>query len=405
MDSTNMASDQGSTDKTPSDMLSKATVRSDLHWIEDPPGTWSRSLDATEAHFISMASTAKPYGREFGFLTIIMKIDFGGVDPIDSTRNAWLAGRLKYPLLASSIDGDKRVYHTASDLEIQSWLEETFTTYPQRSSDQRAQQLRLDLRPTKRAQLHVLPQSQEILLHTGHDVLDGQSMLFFVNSLLEEISNPSQDLAFGGEAANLPPPLSLAANITPATSTQETQVQEHVNAWLAAWPWLSLKVVNVDKPPGNTIAQRELLTTAETNAVIAAVKAKGLSPTHVFEAAAILAVAALNPESCSKSYGSCGIFGMRQQCVPKWRESVIPYLTIRPMVIKPTVFEDTAAQLKRYYAEPKADMENFASLVEPTFQTFTKMAASSTAPPGENQMISLSSIGRFEPGLQYIGLL
>ena len=216
--------DEGSTDKTPSDMPSKPTARSDLHWKEDPPGTWSRSLDATEAHFISMASTAEPYGREFGFLTIVMKIDFGGVDPIDSTRNAWLAGRLKYPLLASSIDGDKRVYHTASDLEIQSWLEETFITYPQRSSDQRAQQLRLDLRPTKRAQLHVLPQSQETLLHTGHDVLDGQSMLFFVNSLLEEIRNPSQDLAFGGEAANLPPPLSLAVNITPATSTQGTQV-------------------------------------------------------------------------------------------------------------------------------------------------------------------------------------
>ena len=401
MESTNTEStDKSLTDKGSIDMVS--TAKKDLHWIEEPPGTWSRALDATEAHYISMASTAKSYGREFGFLTIIMKIDFGGVDPIDSARNAWLAIRQKYPSLASSIDGHKRVYRTASDLEIQSWLEETFITYPERSSDQTAQHLRLDLRPTKRAQLHVLPQSREILLHTGHDVIDGHAMLFFVNNLLEGIRNPFQGLNFGSEAANLPPPLSLAANITPATSTQETQVKDRVNDWFAALPWLSLKAVNTDKEPGNTIMQSEKLNTAETKAIITAAKAKGFTPTHVFEAAAILAVAALDPESGGKSYGSCGIFSMRQQCVLRWRESVIPYLTILPMVIKPTIFENTAAQLKAYYADPKADVQNFLSLVEPIFQTFTKMGASYTAPPGENQMISLSSIGRFEPVLQSV---
>ena len=401
MESTDKESiDKGSTDKGSTGMVPSA--KEDLHWIEESPGIWSRGLDAAEAHYINMGSIGRPHGREFGFLTIIMKIDFGGVDPIDSARSAWLAIRQRYPSLASTVDGHKRVYRTASDLEIQSWLEETFITYPERSSDQGAQHLRLDLRPNKRAQLHVLPQSREVLLHTGHDVIDGHSMLFFVNSFLEGIRNSSQNSSFGGEAVNLPPPLSLAANTTPATSTQETQIKDSFNNWFAALPWLSLKAVNTDQPPGNTITQIEKLTTAETKAIITAAKAKGLTPTHVFEAAAILAVAALDPESGGKSYGSCGIFSMRQLCVPRWRESVIPYLTITPMVIKPTTFEETAAQLKAYYAGPKADVQNFVSLVEPTFQTFAQMGASYTVPPGDNQMISMSSIGRFEPVLQSV---
>ena len=394
------STDEGSTDEGSTDMVS--TSKEDLHWKEESPGTWSRGLDAAEAHYINMGSIGRPYGREFGFLTIIMKIDFGGADPIDSARNAWLAIRQKYPSLASSIDGHKRVYRTASDLEIQSWLEETFITYPERSSDQGAQHLRLNLRPNKRSQLHVLPQSREILLHTGHDVIDGHSMLFFIDSFLEGIKDSPQDLTFGGEAVNLPPPLSLAANVTPATSMQQTQVKNNFNNWFAALPWLSLRAVNTEQPPGNTITQMEKFTTAETKAIITAAKAKGLTPTHVFEAAAILAVAALDPESGGKSYGSCGIFSMRQQCVPRWRESVIPYLTLLPMVIKPTCFEETATQLKAYYADPKADVQNFVSLVEPTFQTFAEMGATYTVPPGDNQMISMSSIGRFEPVLRSV---
>ena len=392
--------DQGSTDTGSTDMV--PTANKSLHWIEEPPGTWSRDLDATETHFITMASTSKPYGRDFGFVTVIMKIDFGGVDPIDSARNAWLIIRQKYPLLASSIDGHKRVYRTASELEVQSWLKETFITYPERSSDQGAEHLRLNLRATKRAQLHVLPQSREILLHTGHDVLDGHAILIIINTLLEEIRNPSQGLTFGGEAANLPPPISLAACIAPSTSTQATQVQELINRWFAAYPWLSLKPINTDKPPGNTTAQREILTAAETKAVITAAKAKGLTPTQVFEAAAILAVVALDPEAGSKSYGSCGLFSLRQQCVPRWQGSVNPYLAVIPMVIQPTAFEDTAARLKAYYADMKADMQNVLSLVEPLFQTFATFHKTQIPPPGNNQMISLSSIGRLEPVLQSV---
>ena len=390
------------------------TEEESLSWTETPSGLWSRGLDATEKHFLGMGVAGKPYGREFGFLSIVMKIDFGGAEPTSAARNAWLSLRFRYPLLASSLDGLKRIYRAATEEELKSWLRETFITYPDRSPDHGAEELRLELRPVRRAQLHVLPQSREIILHVGHDVLDGLAMLYFVDTLLEEISNPTQNLAFGSEVANLPPPLRLAANIPPVTKQHEDQIKQALAEWFAALPWLSIRATNADKPPGNTKAQRQKLTPAQSAQVITAAKEKGFSPTHVVEAAAILAVVAQKPDTTSwpesdlevdrgssKAYGSCGIFSMRQQCDPRWREAVIPYLTIYPLVVRPTDFLSTAAQLKAYYAGLKADMPNLLCLVEPTFNAFAGMAQT-PPPPGSNRMISLSSIGRFEPALRSV---
>ena len=183
------------------------------------------------------------------------------------------------------------------------------------------------------------------------------------------------------------------------TDSQEAQAKKSLNDWFAALPWLSIKAVNTDKPPGNTTALRQKLSEHETKAVIAGAKVKGFTPTHVVEAAAILALAELDPESHNTSYGSCGIFSMRQQCEEPWRHAVTPYLHIYPLVIKPASFVDTASQLKTYYEGQRADMQNLLALVQPTYRAFADMA-STPLPPGSNQMISLSSLGRFEPVLQ-----
>ena len=370
-----------------------------LSWTESSPGVWTRELDATEAHFTSMGSTAKAYGREFGLLSVVLKVDFNGADLATSSGVAWLSARYQYPLLASSISNLKRVYHIGSDEELESWLGETFIVHTTEEPYRNADQLRRALRPVKRAQLHVLPHSHELVLHTGHDVLDGHAMLFLVNKLLQELNVPSPDVTFGTEAANLPPPLCIAANISPTTDSEEAQVKKSFDDWFEARPWLSIKAVNTNKPPGDTTAQRQKLSESETKAVIAGAKAKGFTSTHVVEAAAILALAELDPESHNKSYGSCGIFSMRQQCEEPWRHAVTPYLHIWPLVIKPTSFVDTALQLKTYYEGQRADMSNLLALVQPTYRTFTSMS-STPIPPGSNRMVALSSLGQFEPVLQ-----
>ena len=376
-------------------------ARDQLSWRESSPAIWARGLDATEAHFIGMGATTKTYGREFGLLSVIMKVDFGGSDPVTATRDAWLSVRYHYPLMASSVEGFERIYHTASDEELKSWLEETFITHAASGPYQSAEQLRKDLRPVKRAQLHVLPHCHELLVHIGHDVLDGQAMLFLVDTLLHELCSPTSNINFGTEAANLPPPLCLAANVPTATDSQKAQVKNSLNDWFAALPWLSIKAINTDQPPGNTKAKRQKLTKTETKAMIIAAKAKGFTPTHVIEAATILALAELDPNSHNKSYGSCGIFSLRQECKPKWRHSVVPYLHIYPLVIKPTTFVDTASQLKTYYDSHRANKQNLLSLVEPMYRAFSSMS-STPPPPGSNQMISMSSIGRLEPVLQSV---
>ncbi|KAI4288950.1 MAG: hypothetical protein L6R35_001788 [Caloplaca aegaea] len=381
--------------------MASASMEYELSWAESSPGLWSRGLDATEVHFRSMGATAQPYNREFGLLSIVMKIDFGGIDPVPASRDAWKALRFHNPLIASSVDGSKRYYRVASEQELESWLEETFIVHTASESYHNVEQLRLDLGPVRRAQLHLLPQNHELLLHIGHDVMDGQAMLLLVNNLLQELCSPTAEIKFGSEAANLPPPLILAANIPTVTESTEVLVKKAINDWFAALPWLSLKAVNTERPPGNTRAQRQKLTETETEAVIAAAKVKGFTPTHVVEAAAILAIAELDPDSADKSYGSCGIFSLRQQCNLQWRHAVSPYLHIYPLVIKPTDFADSAAQLKDYYQGQRSDMRSLLSLVQPTYQAFANMA-STTPAPGSNQMISLSSLGKFEPLLQSV---
>lgn len=360
--------------------------------------TYSRGLDSTEAHFKGMGSAGKPYGREFGFLSIILKLSFGGVDdPVRACREAWTNLSRHHPLLASFIDGDQRIYRVQTPEETETWLKETFLVHSSSDSYQTAEQLRLALRPVKRAQLHFLPESGEILLHVGHDVMDGQAMLSAVNMLLDEISNPTRKpMSVEETLARLPPPLVVASNSPPTTKGHEDQVQKALQDWFAALPWLTLRSRNFDKDPGDTKARRKTLSKEETTAVITAAKSKGFTPTHVVEAAAIMALKAMDPQSENKKYGSCGIFSLRQQCESQWRQCVSPYLMIFPLVVSPTTFEDTAKQLKSYYQGRRAETQTLLSLVQPTYQAF---ASFPHPPPGSNQMISLSSLGRFEPFL------
>ncbi|KAL8770155.1 MAG: hypothetical protein Q9209_003997 [Squamulea sp. 1 TL-2023] len=114
-------------------------------------------------------------------------------------------------------------------------------------------------------------------------------MLLLVNNLLQELCSPTAEIRFGSEPANLAPPLFSAANLPTVTESAKVQIENALNDWFAALPWLSLKAVNIERPPGNTRAQRQKLMETETEAVIAVAKAKGFTPTHVVEAAAILA--------------------------------------------------------------------------------------------------------------------
>ena len=106
-----------------------------------------------------MGQTSEPYGQEFGRLSIVMKLDFAGVDPVPVTRNAWKALRFYNPLIASWTNGLKRNYRIAGEQELDSWLKETFIVHEGSDSYQSAEQLRLGLRPARRAQLHILPQA------------------------------------------------------------------------------------------------------------------------------------------------------------------------------------------------------------------------------------------------------
>ncbi|KAI1105360.1 hypothetical protein F4804DRAFT_304644 [Jackrogersella minutella] len=378
---------------------------STLEWQEESPSVWSRTLDRTELHFVAMRNAYANHGKEWGMLSTILKLDtsMSAQEFIARTTLAWKWVRSRHPILASTLSSDvtKRVYRIAKSTELMAWLSDTFIIHDDYDD---AESFRPKMKPVERATLHVFAPAQQVLLQTPHHQIDGHSILCLVNMFLDMIANPQlQEPEFGAEAQLLAPAPSIAANYPIATPEQRAICQDEVNKWLSGFPSSRIGASNLRSPPSNTRSQRMVLSQTETTAVVKAAKEKGYTPTHVVEAAAIVAGRELEKKikniAEDRNYVSCGLFSLRPWCSWKFESATLPYVTFLPVVIKPASFLGTADQVKQYYKRWKTDSHDLLAIIEPTLETFAVMSSGSTEP---NQMLSVSSFGRFEPRLESV---
>ena len=368
-----------------------------LRWRESPGGVYTRSLDATESHFLGMRQQYVHHKKEWARLSTVMKIDFLTSDFVGAILHAWEWIRYRHPVLASTVSASNtRVYKIPTQSDIKDWIQETFIVH---NGYQNAQDFLSEVESVERATLHVFPQTQQLILVVSHLTIDGDSLLLVINYLLEILNTPPGDVTYGDEIKNLPRPLKIAAHISDPNESHVSKTQSTLNNWFSAYPSIGVGAKDVHESPGVTRSQGLEFSVEESQKVIAAAKLAGLSPTYVIEAAIIMAAMDVDPLSTGRNFCTCGLFNLRDRCDIEDQDACMAYITFIPRVTTPGTFLEIAQQLKDYYKQWKAD-EDLLPMIEPMLSSFAAMKEMPDLPP--NDMVSVSSLGRLEPRLESV---
>ncbi|GAB5594001.1 hypothetical protein Unana1_08901 [Umbelopsis nana] len=363
-----------------------------LQWEEIVPGRYERAMDDVESFYAFVASGGFPIGKEQWAITAGVKIELESADLVAIVKQAWTTLRYECPSLATTTEGEKRVYQVANDIELERWLKETFIV-DDLTLD--AKQLFSELRPVKQATLYLLLQSKEIVLRASHDRIDGIGTILFFDHLLRIMSSP-QKIVFGDEAKNLSLPLSIAAHIPDATQTQADKIKDYMNKWVSSFPSIGLEIGNAGQLPGATQVRHVTLSENETANVIAAAKKRGLTPTHVAHAAAIFATRRHGKHREDTNYLSFGNFNLRARCDVN-KHAVTTYSTGWPLIVVPSDFVNTANQLKEFYVGFLEDQDSLPMLAPFTAELKSVFSTPPPSPPSEP---IISSLGIVDSRLQ-----
>lgn len=142
-----------------------------------------------------------------------------------------------------------------------------------------------------------------------------------MHDLLSELASPSSDFTFTGkEARNLAPSLDEVVGMPEKEywdPNWEVQAAElHADAVTSdGKPAFTMR----EYPqilPGNTVRSEIVFSVEETSAVLAAIRARGLTVTPVINASVIKEAVCRNPNSDALRFISYGIFDLRKYCPP-----------------------------------------------------------------------------------------
>ncbi|CRK09333.1 hypothetical protein BN1723_009045, partial [Verticillium longisporum] len=308
------------------------TSHESLTWRQASPGIWQRGTDEIEEFYSTMAVLYEGSGRMFfgitGFLSLSVDVA-ASQDPAaasEGVRHAlqkgWLALRYHHPTLASQVTRDDqgkwtKTYRGCADEQDQNrWLQQTFVTVSNgqtglewANSDPPAPQLpTLFVIGPREAQEQTV--RYDLVFRSPHDIIDGIGTLMMLNNLVGHASEAyAQGASYrtpaldGSEAANLSPPYRIAANVPAQLSeaqkerlqtvtAQKAQVRADTSVEILALPFREgAQVPGVHKRTALT------LSVGETARLLAACKAAGVTPTHVFHAAAAVVDRDLQPVS------------------------------------------------------------------------------------------------------------
>jgi hypothetical protein len=377
-------------------MMASPVTMADLQWKQCASGQYERSMDEIEGFYTFMASQTAALKREQGSITAAFKIAFKSSDITAAAQEAWKTLRYDHPTLASTVEGDKKVYRVADEEELNRWLKTTFIVNDHSAT---SRELYSTLRPVKQITLHLLLKSHELVLQSPHNRIDGIGCILLFNNLLSILASPRR-IEFGDEAKNLSPPLKVAAQLPPATEVQDAKFDAQVQQWLQSFPAVGLAVPSFEKIPGATKIRHFTLSKEETSHVLSARKNHGLTTTHVVHAAAILAAKKHGCHPDGKKYASFGLFSLREWCDTPFntgKHANAVYSNVWPCVVTPTNLLDTAKELKTFYTTTKADQDVPAMLGPGLMKLIPIFATTPPVPPSEP---FISSLGHIDSRIQ-----
>ncbi|OZJ04446.1 hypothetical protein BZG36_02817 [Bifiguratus adelaidae] len=368
----------------------------DIEWKETAPGVYERPADEIESFYNFIGSLGAPFNRQQWAITASIKLRFESADVISQVKEAWTTLRYDHPTLASNTDGTRKVYHVGNDEELERWLKETFIV---NDVSVTAKQLFSTLQPVKQVTLHLLLKSNELVLQSPHDRLDGIGCILFFDNMLRVLASPRK-VYFGDEAKNLSPPLKVAARAPEPSDEQIMMLTKYMEHWVGSLPSVGLAISGKGQIPGATRIRQVTLSENQTRMLVTTAKGLGLTPTHVVHAATILAAKKHGNHNDSAKYASFGLFNMRHQCEPPFSSSKHPvsvYSYGWPVTVASGDFATISAQLKKYYREYAADQDSISVSI-PYAKKLKSML--SVPPPHPPTDPILSSLGIVDSRLQ-----
>lgn len=335
-------------------------VEDRFQWRYTASGLWERDLDEVELFYSSIAKLTREAGAGCFPVTACVNIQASVADDVtneeandrieSAIQRAWVTLRYEHPSLASWTDYDEEtdkwtkfysplpspdrdtvgeqqqrlastLVMVESDMTGIEWLNDDPILF-QRST-------LFILRPSTTETTGNGHLKRTLLLRCPHEITDGIGVLHLLQQLLAHVAKAYElDDAyvmpvFGNEAKNLSPPLRTAASL-PQTPTAEQlrylNAIKNKNASLQADMPLFGLPLSAEKA---TAGKRQYLPLSLSNSLSAQVlsgcKARGVSVTHAFSAALILALRDLQPRSdraLPMRYFNQALINLRNACRP-----------------------------------------------------------------------------------------
>ncbi|KAB8277467.1 hypothetical protein BDV30DRAFT_251632 [Aspergillus minisclerotigenes] len=292
-------------------------------WSETKPGRWERDVDEAEQFYTSLAKVYEGTGRTFfamtGFISVSVPAEGGSSDhqtenrAVEALRKAWLRLRYDHPTIASRVEYDvhgkkcKKIYETFTKTSSQEdWLKTTFQILSTGVSGLEWCNSDPPVPPLPTLFLIKEPSSvdgafrADVVLRAHHDIIDGMGTLMLFNNLFAHAAEIYKWGAsytapcFGGEWANLSPPLRVAAGIpNDLRPAQEDRLQNiiHSNESLRKDVEIASLPFHRDRTqPGKHQRVAISLSVEQTRLLLDKCRDAGLSITHAYHTAIAVTV-------------------------------------------------------------------------------------------------------------------
>ncbi|KAJ5526284.1 hypothetical protein N7494_012934 [Penicillium frequentans] len=286
---------------------------------------WEAPLDVHEQFFNHIKDLTIPTGRENWMIMLNAELSYPPeLDITTQLRKAWKAIRFRHPGIATELDPsgqNKRYYPIHDEGALESWAATTFNVVEDAPSAYEFLHSAIVRIAPPQATCYWIPKSNELALLSSHWRWDAHGSLWLMHDLLSELESPSLVSTFTGqEARNLAPSLDEVVGMPEKEDWDPNwEVQAaalHADAVTSdGTPAFTMREYP-QMLPGNTARSEIVFSVEETSAVLAAIRARGLTVTPVINASVIEEAVCRNPNSDASRFISYGIFDLRKYCPP-----------------------------------------------------------------------------------------
>lgn len=262
-----------------------------MSWTKVSERRFQRPFGESEKLLWLIGTSAHSIGKDEWHLFTTARLRFGcedrlGIESVAALQRAWKILRFNHPSIAVvTTDGTNLTYDVPDVESLEQWADKTFIVD---RSAKMVEDVLASVGPCEQMQLHVLPDINQIVLHTAHWRSDGRGMPQLLDGLLRgvNIQQPTS-LRWGEEVERLAICLEDAADmVDQATPADQVRVKEMAAKLLKGSPALTVPCLgNRDTPAGTPRRCLLVLTAPQTAALVSACKTRNLTVTSAIHAA------------------------------------------------------------------------------------------------------------------------